>query len=208
MDTLRKFLAPHGLDSDDVIEGFIKYLALLQRGRRAMNLIGPLDRGEIIKELFCDCLTLATLQHPLPSPILDIGSGAGLPGVPLKLVQPDATLWLVEPREKRYRFLGQVIRQLGLTDAERHRSRIEDIELPLAGTVCSKAVAPVKQWLPMAAARVRRPDGVVAVLCADEHWSTARENQAKDLGLTLTATQTYAWRKNAPLRRTALLHAY
>lgn len=205
LQPLAHFLQERRLPHDQaVLARFDTYLSLLLKGRKKMNLIGPLSTQEIINTLFCDSLTIAALRFPLPIPIMDVGSGAGLPSLPLKFIQPDAPLMLVEPREKRHRFLGHVVRTLGLKDVSRHRVRIEAMPEETVGCLCSKAFAPLKVWLEVAAPRVR-PGGVVAVLCADSHWNSERERQADQLGLELVGTSTSSWVLGSPLRRTLML---
>ncbi len=187
LQILKDYLAEENLpNTKAVIAGFRNYMGLLKQGNRTMNLIGPLPEAEIVTDLFCDSLSLAALLKPLPSVVIDIGSGAGLPGIPLKLLQPDIALHLVEPRQKRHYFLGLAIRTLGLQNVTRHNARIEDCAhaLPPNALVCSKAFAPVDQWLPLAAS-LCGPQGFIGVLCTADHWTPAIDALAASLSLSI-----------------------
>jgi 16S rRNA (guanine527-N7)-methyltransferase len=184
---LDAFLSQHGLPHDaSTLTQFDLYLSLLKQGNKAMNLIGPLSDAEIVHDLLCDSLSIAALLNPLPPVIIDIGSGAGFPGLPLKILSPSVSLHLVEPRQKRYHFQGIAARALKLTGVTRHNARVEDCapNLPPSALVCSKAFAPVEQWLPIAAS-LAAPSGFVAVLCAEDHWTADRDAQARALGLSI-----------------------
>lgn len=201
---LRDFLRAHDLPREpEVLSRFEAYLELLEKGRKRFNLIGPLQGAALVRELFCDSLMLAVCAPPLGS-LLDVGSGAGFPGIPLKLVFPELPLTLVEPREKRYRFLGHVIRTLGLEHVTRHRERIEDLELSPFGTTCSKAVFAPLEWLDVAAP-LTRSGGRVALLCAREAWDDACRERAAALGLSEVASHPYRWDEPAPERMALLL---
>lgn len=206
-DALKAVFEQYGLPSTDaVLDRFAAYRALLEKARTRFNLIGPLSHDAVTKELFCDSVMSLALQQPPQSPILDVGSGAGFPGIPIKLVYPESKLVLVEPREKRYRFLGQVIRGLGLENVERYRDRIEALELEPFGLTCSKAVFAPARWLDVAAPRTRS-GGHVSVLCAEDAWDATCLETAKRLGLEVVKTLRYRWKDDAPQRLAVLLEA-
>ena len=104
-----------GLDlASEQIEQFLTYLALLLKWNRKMNLTSLRSPREIIIHLFLDSLLL--LPHlPQNVRLLDIGSGAGFPGLPLKIARPGLTIDLVEATAKKVSFLKEVIRCLGLS---------------------------------------------------------------------------------------------
>jgi 16S rRNA (guanine527-N7)-methyltransferase len=94
---------------------------------------------------------------PASGLVVDVGSGAGLPGIPMALARPELTVRLVEPLLRRVTFLTEVVNQLGLTNVEVVRSRVEDLHGSWAArTVTARAVAPLDRlagWcLPMVAA--------------------------------------------------------
>ena len=122
MDALREILSRLG--RPEALEPLLAYVTLLERLGRGTNLIGPLSRDRILSELIADALLPAMARPPL-GPLLDIGSGAGLPGLPLAITFPELPVHLVEPRQKRVTFLKTVTRRLGLTQVQIHGQRIE-----------------------------------------------------------------------------------
>jgi 16S rRNA (guanine527-N7)-methyltransferase len=97
------------------IDQFIDYLRLLQKWNRVINLTGIHSWRDIIVKHFLDSLTL--LPHlPMESSILDLGSGAGFPGLPIKVVRPTQEMTLIEASAKKVSFLKEVVRHLGLRD--------------------------------------------------------------------------------------------
>jgi 16S rRNA (guanine527-N7)-methyltransferase len=88
-----------------------RFIAELQRWGGRMNLVGSTQRGEILRHVE-DSLAAAELL-PHGARIVDLGSGAGFPGLPIALARPDLRVVLVEIREKRVAFLRHVVRELG-----------------------------------------------------------------------------------------------
>ncbi len=82
---------------------------------------------------------------PAGGTVADVGSGAGLPGIPLALARPDCTVILIEPLERRAAFLSEVVADLGLPHVRVVRGRAEDVADEVAGAdvVVSRAVAPL-----------------------------------------------------------------
>ncbi|MFQ5354604.1 MAG: 16S rRNA (guanine(527)-N(7))-methyltransferase RsmG, partial [Thermodesulfobacteriota bacterium] len=102
---------------DGAVERFKCYLFELKRWGEKMNLTGPVTDEEIVSRHFVDSLTLLPCLRALKSKkILDIGSGAGFPGLPLKIAAPSLDITLLDSREKRVFFLRHMIRALGLSE--------------------------------------------------------------------------------------------
>jgi 16S rRNA (guanine527-N7)-methyltransferase len=96
------------------INQFLAYLDLLLKWNRKMNLTALRTPAEIISRHFLDSLLL--LPHlPQNARLLDIGSGAGFPGLPLKIARPGLTIDLVEATAKKASFLKEAVRRLGLS---------------------------------------------------------------------------------------------
>jgi 16S rRNA (guanine527-N7)-methyltransferase len=104
-------LAPEQIDQ------FLAYLALLLKWNRKMNLTALRTPREIIIHHFLDSLLLLPYL-PETGRLLDIGSGAGFPGLPLKIARPGLTIDLVEATAKKVSFLKEAIRRLGLSGVE------------------------------------------------------------------------------------------
>ena len=100
---------------------FGHYIALLLHAQKLTNLTGFSTPSAIAASLFVDSLQILRVKQNWSS-LLDIGTGAGFPGIPIKILCPQLAVVLVEPRTKRYAFLRLVERELGLEHVEIHKS--------------------------------------------------------------------------------------
>lgn len=91
-----------------------RYAEWLTGAAIVRGLIGPREDAHVWDRHILNCVTLATLIEPNTA-VLDLGSGAGLPGIPLALARPDLTVVLVEPKQRRVDFLTEVVADLGIT---------------------------------------------------------------------------------------------
>ena len=137
------------------------YHAELKRWSGKMNLIAKNTPDEqILESHFLDSLTLLPLL-PKAAHLLDIGTGAGFPGLVCKAMMPSLRLTLVEPRQKRVSFLRHIVRTLELKDVEIIEGRIEDELLLPSETSCShitsRAVSDIAGFLQMTE-RFLQPD--------------------------------------------------
>jgi 16S rRNA (guanine527-N7)-methyltransferase len=107
------------------IEQFEAYMHLLQEWNEKMNLTAITKEEEIWEKHFYDSIE-PFIGLSFES-MCDVGSGAGFPGIPVKIVYPDIKLTLVEPLQKRCRFLNEVKEQLGLQNVEVLNERAEDV---------------------------------------------------------------------------------
>lgn len=115
------------IPAGEQIEAFYYYLAELKKWNRAYNLTGITKDEDIIIKHFIDSLLYL---KALPAAILtvaDIGSGAGFPGIPMKIIRPDLSIFLIEPSGKKTAFLRHIIRSLRLEDIGVIEKRIEDV---------------------------------------------------------------------------------
>jgi 16S rRNA (guanine527-N7)-methyltransferase len=128
-EILEKGLAAMGLVLDaQAHERLMTYCAELLRWSAKINLVAKAPLREIWETHFLDSLSLLRVLPPLDSaqqPLLDIGTGAGFPGLALKAARPDLPVILVEPRQKRVSFLRHIIRTLGLKEIEVLCGRLE-----------------------------------------------------------------------------------
>lgn len=92
---------------------FLLYLSILQRWNKKINLTSVKDEKGVVTRHFLDSLAIHDFVRP-ESRLLDIGSGAGFPGVPIKIVIPSIEMTLLDATQKKVFFLSDVIRQLGL----------------------------------------------------------------------------------------------
>ncbi len=111
------------------LEQLGKYLALLLAANTLVNLTAVRDPDDAWEKHIFDALTLLPILAELPtaSRVIDVGSGGGLPGVPLAIVRPDLQFVLLEPTGKKAAFLNHVTEQLSLVNVEVVRDRAEII---------------------------------------------------------------------------------
>lgn len=131
-------VADFGLElSSQARERMASYLALLDAARRRTNLTGPLTAAELVDHALESVIGSALI--PPASAVVDIGSGAGFPGLPLAIARPDIGMTLVEPRRKRLDFLREVVREIGLPRAACAR-RLQDLPPGEASVATARAV--------------------------------------------------------------------
>lgn len=111
--------------NDEQIEKFYKYMNLLIEWNQKINLTAITNPEEIILKHFIDSLTIEK-NVKQNSYIVDVGTGAGFPGIPLKIVRNDLQIVLLDSLNKRIQFLNEVINQLGLTNIEMVHARVEE----------------------------------------------------------------------------------
>src|SRR5207244_11410553 len=97
---------------------FNKYLELLIKWNSKHRIIGSTDPTWLADHLLLDSLVFLHVIPPTVKCLVDIGSGAGLPGLPIKIVRPDIRMLLVESRQRRASFLKTAVRELELVDVE------------------------------------------------------------------------------------------
>lgn len=106
------------------IEGLLAYLDLLAKWNRVYNLTAITDPKRMLSHHLLD--SLAVLPHLDAERLLDVGSGAGLPGIPLALARPDLRVTLLEASQKKAAFLQQAAIELKLSNVEVEHARAED----------------------------------------------------------------------------------
>lgn len=148
-------LALAGIALDPAALGRLeRYWLELRKWNKKINLIakGSTDE-EIVENHFLDSLTLLPLLGEGEIHLLDIGSGAGFPGLVVKAARPDIHLTLVEPRHKRVAFLGQIVRSLQLSEVRILACRVEESQffagLPALSHITSRAVSDIGGFLAM-----------------------------------------------------------
>lgn len=154
-------------ESFDRAEEFARILvgAAVERG-----LLGPREVDRIWDRHLINCAVVAELL-PERARVVDIGSGAGLPGIVLGIVRRDIRMTLLEPLLRRTNFLDECVRELGLTHVEVVRGRAEEYAGKLsADVVTARAVAPLDR-LANWALPLLRPDGMLLALKGDRAYA-------------------------------------
>ena len=117
--------------TDQQIEQFIKYYEILVEWNSFMNLTGITEYEEVIQKHFVDSLALCkAIDVNQVNSLIDIGTGAGFPGIPLKIAYPHLEVTLLDSLQKRIKFLDEVVNQLGLEKVETIHGRAEDFAKP------------------------------------------------------------------------------
>jgi 16S rRNA (guanine527-N7)-methyltransferase len=140
-------------------EAFARILA--SRGVE-QGLIGPHEVPRLWDRHLLNCAVVAELIDGRPETLVDIGSGAGLPGIVLAMVRPELNVTLLEPMERRCRFLSECLSELGVGNASVLRGRAEDVVLR-ADVATARAVAPLDRLAELAIGVVR-PGGMVLAI--------------------------------------------
>jgi 16S rRNA (guanine527-N7)-methyltransferase len=160
---------------------FARHAKELLEWNRFANLTAITDLKELAEKHFLDTLPLVPLIPP-DSKVLDIGSGGGFPGVPLKVMRPDLHLNLIDASRKKAHFLKHLIRALELQDIEARHARAEElaqevqVEARRYGVIVSKAVSKLHRFLDQALPLLRRPGTVIAMkgTAVDDELERAR----------------------------------
>lgn len=124
-------------------DALLAYLALLDRWNRTYNLTAIRDPGEMVDKHLLDSLAMHAHVAGVER-LADLGTGAGLPGIPLAIVTPGLRVTLVESAGKKARFMRQAVRELGLADVRVAESRIEALDEPGAyAAITARALATI-----------------------------------------------------------------
>ncbi len=128
------------------------------------GLIGPREPDRIWSRHVLNCAVMASLV-PADATVVDVGSGAGLPGIPLAIARPDVQVTLVEPLERRTVFLDEVVAALGLANVRVLRGRADEVVDRAGGAdvVTSRAVAPLARLAAWSAPLARIGGEVLAM---------------------------------------------
>jgi len=129
------------------IEAFSLYLTELKKWNRAYNLTALKTDTDIVIKHFLDSLLFLKVLPPHVRSIADIGSGAGFPGLPLKIMRPDIAVVLIEPVQKKALFLEHMQRQLKVDGLSVRNCRLEDIHGLVVHAVVTRALFRVGEFI-------------------------------------------------------------
>lgn len=131
-EQFEKDLAALGVTlSEKQIQQFLTYYEMLVEWNEVMNLTAITEYNEVMKKHFVDSLSLIqTYDVNKNVSVIDVGTGAGFPGLALKIAYPNMKVTLLDSLNKRINFLNAVIEKLGLTDVETVHGRAEDFAKP------------------------------------------------------------------------------
>jgi len=188
-ETIRRALGEFQLAvSDQQVLQIQQYIKILLQWNEKINLTAIRDPLEILNRHFCESMYAAVAVPMENGRLADVGSGAGFPGIPLKIIRPDLQVFLIESNIKKATFLAEVIRELGLTDASVMVSRYEELgeEVAPLDFACSRALGEFSAFLEWA-----RSDRIAAKQVI--LWIGAR-----DLA-EIQKVRTWEWREPIPV---------
>jgi 16S rRNA (guanine527-N7)-methyltransferase len=167
-----------------------EWLALMTSWNARMDLTAAKTDEALVELMLTDALVLAS-RVPFGARVVDIGSGAGAPGLALALARPDLKMTLIEPLNKRVSFMRTVLGTTGRTDVRLERAKGEDAVARAErwGVAISRATLAPPEWLALGAKLVD-PGGSVWVLLAREDAPSMQDARiAEDVGYELPFTR-------------------
>jgi 16S rRNA (guanine527-N7)-methyltransferase len=129
---------------DGAVDRLLDYQALLARWNATYNLTAVRDPGEMVSRHLVD--SLAILPYVQGDTLADLGTGPGLPGIPLAIAKPELQVLLVDSNGKKVRFLREAIRSLKLENVRAVQSRVEEVEGPF-DCITARAFASLEDML-------------------------------------------------------------
>jgi 16S rRNA (guanine527-N7)-methyltransferase len=145
--------------TEEQVSSFMTYLEELKRWNRAMSLTSlKTDEDIVVKHFLDSCLYLKALPPDVRS-IADVGSGAGFPGVPLKIMRPEFSVYLIESSGKKCSFLRHIRRTLNIDGMEVFEGRVEGVEGVEVDAALTRATFAVDDFV-RKAGRIVKPGGV------------------------------------------------
>ncbi|MCK5340557.1 MAG: 16S rRNA (guanine(527)-N(7))-methyltransferase RsmG [Desulfobulbaceae bacterium] len=185
---------------DPAIDRLCRYYEELAKWNLKMNLVAKASAQEILENHFLDSLTLLPHIRSLSAPknLLDVGTGAGFPGLALKTVCPDLAVTLVEPRQKRVGFLRHIVRTLGLDNVNIIEARLEpgpDKHKNIKGSfsiITCRALTRIDTFLELV--KKYSPEGGMVICMKGPKGEEEIENWGREkakIPFALTATHTH-----------------
>ncbi len=128
MISLKEECLKYGISLDDLmLDQFQKYYDFLIEYNTHTNLTRIVEHDEVMIKHFLDSLLISKIASLDGKNILDIGSGAGFPGIPMKIISKNSNITMLDSNNKKTKFLNELILKLGLKDASAILDRAEDL---------------------------------------------------------------------------------
>ena len=129
-----------------VIDNLLAYMELLKEWSGTYNLVAPRERGFLLARHILDSLSVAPWLNP--GALLDVGTGAGLPGLPLAIVKPEMEVSLLDSAGKKIRFIRHVGRALKLSNIHPLNQRVEELgQVQVFANITSRAFSSLKNFV-------------------------------------------------------------
>jgi 16S rRNA (guanine527-N7)-methyltransferase len=194
-ERIATLLAPYVAQvPDSILEKLEAYLSLLLKWNQKTNLTAVRDPEQLIQRQMGESLLAGQLLQG-DETLLDFGTGAGFPGIPLKLLLPDLKVTLAESQGKKASFLREAVRTLGL-DAEVWSGRVE--ALPASRTydvVAMRAVDHTEAMLPLAEVRVREGGSLLRYLAAEGSDASELWQMEQSLEIPFSTGRISLWKR-------------
>lgn len=134
--------------SEQQYQLLLDYVGLMAKWNKVYNLTSIRDEKDMVSRHLLD--SLAITKYIDADSLLDVGTGGGLPGIPLAIVKPDMAITLLDSNSKKTRFLQQVKAELKLENVTVVHSRVEEASLPKFAIVTARAFATIKEIIDLA----------------------------------------------------------
>lgn len=176
-DFIRHSIEPYGVSVTAALAyGIRAYIGLLARWNARISLTTVTEPAEILQFHFGESMFAAAAVPVSVGRLADVGTGAGFPGIPIKMVSPDISLFLVEANSKKATFLAEVVRELGLKDVEVVRGRVESMP-PGMGRfdfIAARALGRYGDLLRLAHGHLLAPGGRILLWLGEDEMRTLR----------------------------------
>jgi 16S rRNA (guanine527-N7)-methyltransferase len=174
IEAIASLLAPYAKLDEQRLRLTSIYIDILLKWNARMNLTAVRDPEEIITRHFGESFFAAEIlrSQAVPETAIDLGSGAGFPGIPLAICMPESRVTLIESQHKKVAFLREVIFSLQLTNASVFRGRGEDYPNQ-SGLVTMRAVERFEKALPTALG-LANPEGRIALMIGASQLAQAK----------------------------------
>jgi 16S rRNA (guanine527-N7)-methyltransferase len=146
--TLVDVAAQSGLNlGGDAVGRLLDYAELLRTVGTQIGTVARADAERVVGRHVADSLRAAAVPTGDDREVADLGSGAGLPGIPVAIARPELTVWLLESRARRVAFLELACERLGITNARPLPARVEDAPVGPVDVCFARAFAPLpRSW--------------------------------------------------------------
>jgi 16S rRNA (guanine527-N7)-methyltransferase len=176
-ELIQKTLAPYGIPIDLALcEQIRLYVSTLLQWNAKIALTSVTDPKDVLKLHFGDSFYAAEKAGITKGRVADIGTGAGFPGIPIRMVRPAIELTLVEPIGKKTAFLGEVVRRLNLSGVDIIRCRMEEVpdSLGKLDFVTARALGQYEKLLRWSKSRLSANGKVVLLIGTEEIESLSK----------------------------------
>ena len=169
-----------------------RFAELLRERAVPLGLIAASDADRIAERHVDDSLRAVGCLRPTDIHLIDLGAGAGLPGIPIAIAEPGRHVVLLEPTRKRAAFLELAVERLGLRNAEVLMARAEDVDLDADACLARALAPPARSW--ELASPLLRPHGRLLYF-AGRSWSSSDQARLELLGVRAEACSAarFAW---------------